>query len=321
MPCYHPLKAYRSATLNENGKRPMIFKSAGAVREEATSLPCGQCMGCRSDRSNEWAVRLLHERKMHGHGRAIFVTLTYSDEHVPRSYSLDKRALQLFHKRVYARKGKLRYFGCGEYGDQFARPHMHTLLFGPEWTDLVKHRQNERGDQLYTSKEMAELWPFGFHEIGDVTFQSAAYCARYCLKKVNGDKADEHYWQQSPIDGQMYRRAPEFPLMSLKPGIGAEFAKKFASDFFPSDFCIVDGRRFPVPEYYRKVLLGAETEGVLLRKPSCEPLSPALRLKRVRMAKANTRSQKWNRTPGRLVVREEVHRDRMSKSKISRPEF
>lgn len=306
MPCYHPLKAYRSAELNENGKRPMVFKSTAAIRAEVINLPCGQCMGCRSDRSNEWALRLMHEAKMHGHDGSVFVTLTYSDEHVPVSYSLDKRALQLFHKRVRKAKGRLRYFGVGENGDQFGRPHFHTLLFGPEWTDLKRHRKNERGEWLYTSEEMASLWPFGFHEIGQVTFESAAYCARYCMKKHNGKTADDHYWQPSPIDGRMYRRATEFALMSLKPGIGAEWAKKFATDCFPSDFLVVDGRKFPVPEYYRDVLL-SEAE--------------ARKLKLVRMRKANTAAQKANRTTERLRVREAVHKDRMEKGRVSRPEF
>lgn len=306
MACYHPLRAYRSAELNENGKRPMVFKSTAAVREEAISLPCGQCVGCRLDRSNEWALRLMHEQQMHGRWKSSFVTLTYSDEHVPVSYSLDRRALQLFHKRVYRRKGKLRYFGVGENGDKFERPHYHTLLFGPEWTDLKRYRKSERGEWLYTSEEVASLWPFGFHEIGEVTFESAAYCARYCMKKRTGEKADEHYWRVSPMDGRLYRRASEFALMSLKPGIGATWAKRFASDCFPSDFLVVDGRKFPVPEYYRSLLLG-EAE--------------ARKLKLERMRKANTPSQKWNRSAERLRVREAVQNDRLLRGGVARPEF
>lgn len=307
MPCYHPLRAYRSVERHESGKHRISFKSVGSMRAEAFSLPCGQCMGCRSDRSNEWALRLLHERKMHGPGQSHFVTLTYSDEHVPVSYSLDKPALQKFHKRVYFHKGgKLRYFACGENGDEFGRPHFHTLLFGPEFSDLKYLRTNERGDKLYTSEEMSGLWPYGLHEIGEVTFESAAYVARYCMKKVNGKLADDHYWQPSPIDGQMYRRASEFAVMSNRPGIGATWARKFASDCFPSDFLVVEGRKFPVPEYYRKLLLDD---------------AEARKLQLARMRKANTKAQKWNRTTERLRVREAVHQDRLEKAGLDRPEF
>ena len=68
--------------------------------------------------------------------------------------------------------------------------------------------------------------------IGDVSFQSAAYIARYCVQKVTGQLAESHY-RVITEDGEIIDREPEFNHMSLKPGIGAEWLKRYKSDVFP----------------------------------------------------------------------------------------
>ena len=67
--------------------------------------------------------------------------------------------------------------------------------------------------------------------VGDVSFQSAGYVARYSLKKVNGDLAAAHYRRVDPDTGEVFDLVPEFAHMSLKPGIGASWFDRFYGDF------------------------------------------------------------------------------------------
>ena len=48
---------------------------------------CGRCFECQKAYSNEWALRLYHEKKYHLY--SLFLTLTYDDAHCPSM--LDKR--------------------------------------------------------------------------------------------------------------------------------------------------------------------------------------------------------------------------------------
>lgn len=210
------------------------------------SLPCGRCIGCRLERSRQWAVRLMHESKMHA--VSSFLTLTYKD--LPPKGSLSVEHCQLFMKRLRARLApkKVRFFLCGEYGDQFGRPHYHAILFGEDFAaDRVKLSE-KNGFYLYESKLLDEVWGHGGCRIGDVTFDSAAYVANYATKKVTGAKADEHY----------QGRKPEFLLMSRGGrggrGIGHSWFEKFASDVYPADAVIVSGREARPPRYYDGLL-------------------------------------------------------------------
>ena len=138
----------------------------------------------------------------------------------------------------------VRYYLCGEYGDRTARPHYHCCLFGE---DFVADRQPFRRTAvgwLYTSQLLADVWGLGHCLIGDLTFESAAYVARYCLKKISGPPAAAHY----------AGREPEFALMSRRPGIGAAWFHQYLSDVFPSDECVVRGRSCKPPRYYLKRL-------------------------------------------------------------------
>lgn len=238
-------------------------------------LPCGQCTGCRVDRAREWSVRCMHEAKMHDYNS--FLTLTYNDENLPVNGSLDYRHFQLFMKRLRIKIGPVRFFMCGEYGDQTQRPHYHALIFGYDFPDKKPWRKAANDHMLYRSQELESLWKYGNAEIGTVTLQSAGYCARYCIKKVYGDAAESHYGE----------RLPEFGHMSLKPGIGATFFDKFQADIYPSDFCVADGRITSIPKYYDKLYKGSLDE-----------------IKETRELKASKHIK--NNSHERLAVREEV---------------
>ncbi|AXH76105.1 MAG: replication initiator protein [Microviridae sp.] len=243
MPCYHPVKAFQcadgSVVFSDSFRRHDIRR--------CLDLPCGQCVGCRLERSRQWALRCLHESKMHK--RNCFVTLTYDDAHLPSDLSLDYRHFQLFMKRLRREKGKVRFYMCGEYGEKLGRPHYHALLFGIDFDDKVVI-SGGKGYKLYRSATLERLWPYGFSSIGEVTFKSAAYCARYIMKKVTGDAAKSHYSGLDLATGEVVSRTPEFNHMSLKPGIGATFADKFRSDVYPSDQCVVNGKPSKPPRYY-----------------------------------------------------------------------
>ena len=72
---------------------------------------------------------------------------------------------------------------CGEYGEDFSRPHYHALFCLIVFFFLTeKHSTGDSGSVIYT-EALTKLWPFGFSSIGDVTFESAAYCSRYIMKK------------------------------------------------------------------------------------------------------------------------------------------
>ena len=253
MPCYSPVYGYRSHLIGASGKRGITFKPTEAFFGEAIPLPCGKCIGCKLERARVWAIRCLHESKMHKHN--CFVTLTYDNEHLPSDGSLVVRHLQLFMKRLrvdYDRSvsGKLRFYACGEYGDHTFRPHYHALLFGIDFFDKRHYSESARGDVIYTSKVLDGIWGMGSCKIGEVNFETAGYVARYCLKKVDGAKRDDGHYLVYNSDGVVSERLPEFSTMSRRPGIGTSYYDKFGGDVRRDDNLVVNGKLVPSIRYY-----------------------------------------------------------------------
>lgn len=237
MPCYHPLTAYQCA----NGD--VVFQELrGRDTVRSLQLPCGQCIGCRLERSRQWAVRCVHEASLYE--RNCFVTLTYNEDALPDNAGLRYRDFQLFMKRL--RKNgpskMVRFFMCGEYGENFGRPHFHACLFNVDFPDKVFLFEASSGGRVYRSACLERFWPHGFSSLGDVTFQSVAYVARYVMKKVTGEDAQEHYG----------RRRPEFCQMSRRPGIGARWLAKFMTDVYPSGKVVINGTPTNAPRFYNR---------------------------------------------------------------------
>lgn len=248
MPCYAPLKAFQVA----DGR--IVFAERGDVCR-VLSLACGQCIGCRLERSRGWAVRCMHEAQMHA--KSVFITLTYDDAHFPsQNGSLVYEDFRLFLRRLRKKLGKVRFFMCGEYGSQRDRPHFHACLFGCDFPDKVYFRTLDSGCRIYRSAILESLWPYGYSSIGDVTFESAAYIARYICKKVTGDLAATHYMRVSSSTGEVFHLTPEFARMSLKPGIGAKWFEKYGSEVFPADRVVMRGREMKPPKYYKRLIKG-----------------------------------------------------------------
>lgn len=236
MSCYHPLKAFVLGENPENGKKIIkVVKQDynGSEYSDAgipqIPIPCGHCIGCRLKYSRIWADRMLAESMYHDSN--YFVTLTYNDENLPPKkdgspiHSINKRHIQLFMKRLRKMfpEQRIRFYACGEYGSQSMRPHYHLILFGLKLDDLKVLRQNNLGQFYYTSDSFNKLWPFGYHIITDVSWDTCAYVARYVTKKQYGNNKSVY---------EKYNFEPEFSLMSNKPGIGRDFFEDRAEELY-----------------------------------------------------------------------------------------
>lgn len=263
------------------------------------SVPCQQCTGCRLERARQWGVRCEHEMALYE--RNCFITLTYDDANLPRDESIDLRVMQLFFKRLSKRFGAgVRKLYCGEYGDENLRPHYHAILFNCDFPDRKVFKRLPSGHTIDTSEILSELWPYGFCSVGSASFESAAYVASYCLKKVTGDPAKDHYRRVNRF-GETVDVVPEFAHMSQ--GIGRDWLAKFGRDVFPG-FQVVSrgGRVGQPPRYYRKKY--AEQ-------------SPLQYEAIMDMRRELGEAQAWNSTPERLAVREQVLLARLSHGKRS----
>ena len=155
MPCFKPLKAWRTLENTSNNKKAIAFSKPGGY-SHPIQLPCGQCIGCRLDRSLSWAIRCTHESQLHAQNS--FITLTYSEDHLPWDGSLVKSHMQDFFKRLrhYCKPQKIRYYMCGEYGENLSRPHYHACLFGKDFPDKEIFKECE-GILTYTSQILEEF--------------------------------------------------------------------------------------------------------------------------------------------------------------------
>ena len=257
MGCVSPLTAFwRSAS-----RDAITFDKNKSATRVSFKLPCGRCIGCKMERARQWGLRCLHEAKLWPNN--AYVTLTYNDESLPEGGSVCLRDVQLFMKRL--RKGKkstvgnpIRFFLGAEYGDFNRRPHYHALLFNVKFEGMRRHGVNDRGEPLYVSDELAKYWPYGFHTIGAVTFDSAVYCAKYALKKLNvteqsSPEAKSAFIERYHVydaDGVVFERRPEFAVMSRRPGIGAGYYEKYGHEVRTHDSVIVDGVEVRPPRFY-----------------------------------------------------------------------
>jgi hypothetical protein len=291
--CVRPLKAWQTPS-------GAVLFSAPSVGDRALDLPCGQCIECRLARSREWAVRCMHEASMYvpteddPYVGSWFVTLTYDDDHVPSDGNLQPEELQLYLKRVRKKFGSVRFFACGEYGDETSRPHYHLCMFGLRLRDLVYYRGSADA-RLYNSREFGSCWRFGFTVVGAVTFDSAAYVARYVTKKVTKDHAAARV---SPLPN----RVSEFGRMSLRPGIGESWLRKYVDDVYNYDHVVINGRECRPPRYYDRKLAEWNLPRLYTHKQA-------------RQLKAE-RSEDQN-TPAQLAAREAIAVARLNLKKRS----
>lgn len=273
MACYKPL---RGIVLGYNdGKKVVkvvpydsieVFKNDGK-KYDSFQLPCGHCVGCRSDQAKMWSNRLLMESLYHK-DRCYFVTLTYDDDHAhwidytnPRTgqyfpkemkhqATLSKKDSQNFMKRLRKEfpDQKIRFYCAGEYGGKTFRPHMHLILFGLDIpvADFIPCGKSETGDQYFINRQFADIWQYGFHSIEPANEFTFKYVANYVTKKL-GVHPNKWYEDQGLV-------AP-FSLMSRKPGIGAQYLIDHP-EIMDNDSIVIGTERgkyeFAPPRYFKK---------------------------------------------------------------------
>lgn len=286
MACYRPLPAYRDSSGS------ITFDRRKGDTE--LTLPCGACVGCRVARARSWSLRCVHEASLHK--RNCFVTLTYSEDRLPPGGSLRYRDFQLFMKRLRKfSETRVRFFVCGEYGEQLFRPHYHACLFGYDFPDKKPVSLLSSSQTSWRSAILERLWPHGHAHLGSLNVRSAAYAARYVLKKVTGFAGEAHY-RRVDADGVVTDLVPEFARMSLRPGIASAWFRKFRSDVVTFDYVVHEGKKYCVPKYYDRLLERDDPELLARWKEDRElralPFRP-------------------DGTPERLLVRETVEAARL----------
>jgi len=291
--CFSPIKGFRTSSgvvFSELRRHDII----GDIE-----IPCGQCVGCRMRRAGDWATRCMHEASLWESN--CFVTLTYARDALPPDGSLCYRDFQLFLKRL-RKKGNVRFYMCGEYGPVNLRPHYHACLFNVDFrSDRVMAGKSGSGFAFYESAELTALWGHGKCTVQDLTRQTAGYCARYIMKKQLGT-GSPFFSEEVDEDGVIHTRVAEFSRMSLKPGIGAGWFKKYNSDVYRHDYVVVDGSKQRPPRYYDKLydrIGGVEVDAIEFQR------------------ELDARKSASDNTPERRAVREAVFKAKISSLKRS----
>lgn len=301
MPCYYPIPARQ-----EGQSQPKLWP----LEQANLSLPCGNCIGCKSARASMWAQRCTHEASQWENN--IFVTLTYDDNHLPWHGYLEPTHLTLFFKRLRQRvtrdpkrfrtdpRRSPRYFACGEYGDTTGRAHYHAIIFNLECTD-----RHTVGKDLYASDTLRELWPHGDHKYGSFTAGAANYIAQYTLKRQRRTRwAIENEEGYADADGVFIPKQEPFLRMSLRPAIGADWLERYGHDL-AKGYVVSDGNRLPVPRTYLEKLKLQNTE-----------LAKTIVHRKIMHIRNNPREDTNN--PERRKAAERIHQQRIQQAQQKR---
>lgn len=247
MSCLFPFKRYRlhDGTVAASERELLSLKNPPIGH---FYTPCGQCGECRLSRARQWATRCVHESTFWK--ESCFITLTYKE--TPPDNSLNPDDTRNFIRRFREQfKKPFKYFLVGEYGDNFDRPHYHALIFGTDF-GLSNHKstkENKKTSDLHLLHDtealscpaLNEIWGHGFTSVGELTYDSAAYCAQYATKKVTGSKAKAHY-------GHRY---PEF-MRTSQNAIGKQYALRYADEIISNNSVVANRTEQPIPPYYLK---------------------------------------------------------------------
>ena len=296
MTCFVPLKCWEASERQQNGRKQIYFGKRRKHSDMRAEVKCGQCIGCRLDRSREWAIRCAHEAKEHSEN--CFITLTYAEDPVTLIHADFQKFMKKLRRALPGQR--FQYYMAGEYGSVYdangtkkdgllGRPHFHMLLFGYDFPDRVFYKRSPSGIAMYNSEFLSDRWGHGHAVLQDFSIEAAAYVARYVTKKITGDRAAEHYTKVDVTTGEIIEVEPEYNRMSLKPAIGKRWLEKYYADVYPKDFVTEGGIKFKPPRYYDKMF---------------EHLDPA------KMAEIKEKRQEVARaerdTPERLETRHEV---------------
>lgn len=227
-------------------------------------IPCQKCWACQLNYSAEWATRIMLEAKKYDHN--YFITLTYDDEHVPINskieyeeeyklhgeivesktielendgtwgYSLAPEHMKTFLnslRKYFERKGHkgVKYFYCGEYGEQTHRPHYHIILLNCP-LDIEQFYDTHIDDNYkahWKSREIERFWKKGMMDLAECEWSCVAYVARYCTKKLDMSGDKRVYLNKGLL--------PEYVRMSK--GIGFDYYRQHKEEIYKNDEMIM----------------------------------------------------------------------------------
>lgn len=236
-------------------REPYLDPYTGEYIEEIT-IGCGKCVGCFLDKSREWAVRISCEASEYPEESNWFATLTYANAgdalrrptfNDDDAMVLDKTHPTLWFKSI--REGYNRYFGdmpdfnadvglryylAGEYGDHSYRPHYHVCMLNFPLPDVELIGRTATGNQLFRSPYLDRKWQRGHITLGRLTYKSAAYAARYCMKKANGLTSAQY---------ESIGLEPEYTVMSRRPGIGYHYINENGARIYSTDSVVLPSTR------------------------------------------------------------------------------
>lgn len=237
--------------------KELRFASFWDKQDETTNwIPCGKCEGCRCDKANDNATKAYLESQ--NWPINAFLTLTYDNTHLPKKRTLLKADLQKFWKRLrkHIKPQKIKYLACGEYGPTTLRPHYHAAVFNYWPNDATPYKKNEVGDMLYTSEELNKIWGLGYVIIGNLTYESAAYIARYVYKKAYGGEKLQ----------LKTGKTPEYTTCSKRPGLAKNWYenKTLWKKLLRNKGAIIPTKTGPkirpIPQYLKKLWKENERE-------------------------------------------------------------
>lgn len=165
-----------------------------------------------------------------GHVSSTFCTLTYRTECLPKTLLTDPdtgeiieglptltrsdlsdwlKRLRIGFQRKIGNSSKLRFFACGEYGENLSRPHYHVILFGYPGCSYGRSRYEDGRtiDCCASCDLIRDTWGKGIIQSEPLAGAHIRYVAGYVLKKMT-----------SKHDKRLLGRAPEFSAMSLQNG-------------------------------------------------------------------------------------------------------
>lgn len=184
-------------------------------------VPCGKCLECRKEQQDSWTTRIYQEL-LGCQGKAIFVTLTYNEDAVPRVIhegkeylELNKRDVQNWLKRYRIRqerdfnvkfrhnrnykKKTLKYFLCGEYGSVTHRPHYHMIIFNFTEKDFLPLKIDWESNYGFTQVKPIEMPANGTSKS---FYNVSAYVGKYAVKGLFDNPMAQN--QTQVIDGKTY---------------------------------------------------------------------------------------------------------------------
>lgn len=177
--CLQPKWIFKKGERKETTFRGVV----GEHYEIGMYAKCGHCSQCTAEKSNNWVVRNYYEEKQHK--QKCFLTLTYNEENNP--IVLRRKDLQNFIKRLryYLNKDgiKIRYFGCGEYGELRGRPHYHLIIYGWAPSDQKYLELSKRNNICMTSKFIEKVWGMGRITVQEFNQAEIAYISLYNTNK------------------------------------------------------------------------------------------------------------------------------------------